>query len=118
MVGEPPTAEEAIATLVNIASLDRIEEGQKSLQRIIAESMGREIDEIYQNSDRGHLADVQTLYDITEATRAAVRAMVEEQMNDDGRVSATSILSAFNFGGKKGGMDKGIAPARLYQRCR
>ena len=101
VVGEPPTAEEAIATLVNIASLDRVEEGQKSIQRIIAESMGRDIDEIYRNSDVGNLEDVQTLFDITEATRAAVRVMVEEQINEDGRVSAGSLLSAFNFGGGK-----------------
>ncbi|MEL7524103.1 MAG: cobaltochelatase subunit CobN, partial [Cyanobacteria bacterium J06553_1] len=101
VVGEPPTAEEAIATLVNIASLDRVEEGQKSIQRIIAESMGRDIDEIYRNSDIGNLEDVQNLFDITEAVRAAVRAMVEEQINEDGRVSAKSLLSAFNFGGGK-----------------
>ena len=40
-VGVPPTAEEAIATLVNIASLDRNEDGIKSLPRILAESRPR-----------------------------------------------------------------------------
>ncbi len=101
VVGEPPTAEEAVATLVNIASLDRPEEEKKSLQRIVAESIGRDIDQIYASSDRGNLEDVQTLYDINSAVRAAVAAMVQEQINDDGRVSAGSMLSMFNFGGGK-----------------
>jgi magnesium chelatase subunit H len=35
-VGVPPTAEESIATLVNIASIDRPEDGIESLPRIIA----------------------------------------------------------------------------------
>ncbi len=101
VVGEPPTAAEAVATLVNIASLDRPEEEKKSLQRIVAESIGRDIDQIYASSDRGNLEDVQTLYDINSAVRAAVAAMVQEQINDDGRVSAGSMLSMFNFGGGK-----------------
>jgi magnesium chelatase subunit H len=101
VVGEPPSAEEAIATLVNIASLDRPEEEQKSLQRIVAESIGRDIDQIYLSSDRGNLEDVQTLYDINNAVREAVAAMVRSQVNDSGRVSAGSLLAKFNFGGSK-----------------
>ncbi|MEL7069421.1 MAG: magnesium chelatase subunit H [Cyanobacteria bacterium J06581_3] len=108
VVGEPPTAEEAIATLVNIAGLDRAEEEQKSLQRIIAESIGRDIDQIYKSSDRGDLEDVQLLYDINAAVRAAVTAMVEAQLNDDGRVSMKSMLSVFNFGGAKDPWTKAI----------
>ncbi|WP_168175272.1 hypothetical protein, partial [Synechococcus sp. 65AY6Li] len=57
VIGAPPTAEEAIATLVSIASIDRPEEGILGLPRIIAQSLGRDIDEIYRNRDRGHLAD-------------------------------------------------------------
>lgn len=60
-VGVPPTAQEAVATLVNIASLDRPEDGIKSLPRIAAESMGRKIGEIYTNADKGVLEDVQLL---------------------------------------------------------
>ncbi|MEO1623008.1 MAG: magnesium chelatase subunit H, partial [Cyanobacteria bacterium J06632_3] len=108
VVGEPPTAEEAIATLVNIAGLDRVEEEQKSLQRIIAESIDRDIDQIYANSDRGNLEDVQLLYDINSAVRAAVTAMVEAQINDDGRVSLKSMFSALNFGGGKDPWTKAI----------
>ena len=108
VVGEPPTAEEAIATLVNISALDRPEEEQKSLQRIIAESIERDIDQIYQSSDRGNLEDVQLLYDINSAVRAAVTAMVEAQVNDDGRVSMKSMFSSFGFGGTKDPWTKAI----------
>ncbi|HEY9738564.1 MAG TPA: magnesium chelatase subunit H, partial [Trichocoleus sp.] len=101
VIGMPPTAEEAIATLVNIAGLDREEDGIKSLQRIIAESLGRDIDEIYANSDRGVLTDVQLLYDITQACRAAVSALVHEQIDAEGRVSMVSRLNFFNIGRKE-----------------
>lgn len=101
VIGKPPTAEEAVATLVNIAGLDREEEGFKSLQRIIAESIDRDITEIYNNSDLGVLDDVQLLYEINEATRAAVGAIVDEQLDDEGRVSLSTMLNLFNFGKRK-----------------
>ncbi len=100
VIGKPPTAEEAIATLVNIASIDRPEEEISSLLRIIASSLGRDIDDIYRNSDRGVLEDVQLLYDITQATRAAVTALVKEQTDADGRVSRVAKLNFFNMGKK------------------
>lgn len=101
VIGKPPTAEEAIATLVNIASLDREEEGIWSLPTIIARSLGRTMEEIYRNSDKGILADVQLQQDIIEATRAAVRALVETQINAEGRVSLVSKLNFFNMGKKE-----------------
>lgn len=101
VVGKPPTAEEAIATLVNIASLDREEEGIKGLPSIIAEAIGRDLQQIYQNNDRGILADVQLLQDITLAVRAAVSALVTEQVNAEGRVSFVSKLNFFNMGKKQ-----------------
>ncbi|MGP1375558.1 MAG: magnesium chelatase subunit H [Almyronema sp.] len=101
VIGKPPSAEEAIATLVNIAGLDREEEGIKSLQRIIAESLNRDIDEIYSNSDRGVLADVQRLYDINNGVRAAVAALVHEQIDAEGRVSMVSRLNFLNIGRKE-----------------
>ncbi len=97
VIGKPPTSEEAIATLVNIASLEREEEGIRSLPQIIAESIDRDIQEIYQNNDRGVLEDVQLLQDITEATRKAVAALVKEQTDADGRVSKVSGLNFFNM---------------------
>ncbi|KAA8495996.1 Magnesium-chelatase subunit ChlH, chloroplastic [Porphyridium purpureum] len=96
-IGEPPSAPEAVATLVNIAGLDRPEEGEKgikSLPRIIAESVGRNIDDIYGNSDRGVLDDVQLLQDITMASRAAVKACVDASTNQQGRIAA---VAAFDF---------------------
>lgn len=102
VIGKPPSAEEAIATLVNIAGLDREEEGILSLQRIIANSVGRDIEEVYQNSDRGVLDDVQLLNDINQTVRAAVAAMVHAQVDEEGRVSKMSMLgNIFNLGNKK-----------------
>ncbi|MEQ8756578.1 MAG: magnesium chelatase subunit H [Coleofasciculus sp. G1-WW12-02] len=97
VIGKPPTAEEAIATLVNIASLDRPEEEIQSLPGIIANSINRDIDEIYQNNDRGVLADVQLLQDITQATRKAVAALVQAQTDAEGRVSKVTSLNFFNM---------------------
>ncbi|MDF5735393.1 MULTISPECIES: magnesium chelatase subunit H [unclassified Nostoc] len=101
VIGKPPSAEEAIATLVNIASLDRQEEGLQGLPGIIANSIGRNIDDIYQSNDRGILEDVQLLQDITLATRAAVSALVQEQIDAEGRVSLVSRLNFFNMGKKE-----------------
>ncbi|MFZ4639497.1 MAG: magnesium chelatase subunit H [Nodosilinea sp.] len=98
VVGKPPSAEEAIATLVNIASLDREEDGIKGLPRLLAESIGRDLEQIYTNSDRGHLADVQQLYDLNQAVRAAVTALVQEQIDAEGRVSRVSRLNFLNIG--------------------
>jgi magnesium chelatase subunit H len=100
VIGKPPTAEEAIATLVNISNLDREEEGIISLPRIIANSINRDIEEIYANNDRGVLADVQLFQDITQATRAAVSALVKAQIDADGRVSMVSKLNFLNIGKK------------------
>ncbi len=101
IIGKPPTAEEAIATLVNIASLDRQEEEIQGLPGIIANSLGRKIDDIYKNNDAGILVDVQLLQDITLATRAAVTALVQEQIDAEGRVSLVSKLNFFNMGKKE-----------------
>lgn len=95
-VGKPPTAEEAIATLVSIASLDRVndkgETTTKSLPRVIAESINRDIDEIYSNSDNGVLEDVDLLQKITEGSRAAIRALVMNSVNSEGRIEAVVAL--------------------------
>ncbi len=100
VIGDAPTAEEAVATLVNIASIDRPEDDVLGLPRIIANSVGRNLDDIYKNSDRGILDDVQLLYDITQATRKAVSALVQAQTDAEGRVSLVSKLNFFNMGKK------------------
>ena len=77
-VGVPPTAEEAIATLVNIVSIDRPEDEIKSLPRIIAESEGKNIDALYKSEA---LEDVTLRTKITEGVRAAVRASVDRSLD-------------------------------------
>ena len=91
-IGVPPSAEEAIATLVNIAGIDRPEDGIKALPRLLADSIGRNIEDIYRNSNNGNLKDVDQLQKITEATRAAVRAMVMQSTDADGRVTEVNPL--------------------------
>jgi magnesium chelatase subunit H len=98
VIGAPPTAEEAIATLVSIASIDRPEEGILGLPRILAQSLGRDIDEIYRNRDRGHLADTELLDRINKACQKAVAALVQEQTDAQGRVARVAKLNFFNMG--------------------
>ena len=101
VVGKPPSAEEAIATLVNIASLDREEEEIVGLPRIIAQSIDRDLNEIYRRNDQGILEDVELLQEITLATRAAVTALVQTQVDAEGRVSQVAKLNFFNMGKKE-----------------
>lgn len=100
-IGKPPTAQEAIATLVSIASIDRVNDkgeiSAKSLPKVIAESISRDIDEIYSNSDRGVLEDVDLLQKITDGSRAAVRALVQNSVNAEGRISTVSALNLGAF---------------------
>jgi magnesium chelatase subunit H len=95
-VGVPPTAEEAIATLVNIAQLDRPEDKIESLPRVIAASVGREINEVYRGNNIGILQDVELNNKIVEASRAAVRALVEQSTGADGRIK--EVASVFDLG--------------------
>lgn len=100
-IGVPPTAEEAIATLVNIAGIDRPEDEIKALPRLIAESIGRNIEDIYRASNGGVLTEVALLQKITEATRTAVRAMVMRSTDKNGRVTQVNAfvktgMSIFN----------------------
>ncbi|NES80465.1 MAG: magnesium chelatase subunit H [Moorea sp. SIO2B7] len=106
VIGKPPSAEEAVATLVNIASLDREEEEIVSLPRIIANSIGRDIDEIYTNNDKGILEDVELLQQVTQATRDAVAALVQAQVDAEGRVSMISKLNFLNLGKKAPWVEK------------
>merc|ERR1711957_282038 len=104
-VGVPPSAEEAIATLVNIAQLDRPEDGIESLPSVIAASVGRSINEIYRGNNQGILSEVELNDKITEAARAATRALVNQSTDSNGRVK--EVKSAFDevgnfFGGLMG----------------
>merc|ERR1712127_1066224 len=102
-VGVPPTAEEAIATLVNIAQLDRPEDKIEGLPRVIAASIGRDINEIYRGNNQGVLEDVDLNTQITEASRAAVSALVNQSTDANGRVK--EVKSVFDdFGANLGQM--------------
>ncbi len=72
---------------MNIAALEREEEGFRSLPALLAESLGRTIAEVYKGNDEGVLADVELNRRITETSRAAVGAMVRSVTGSDGRVT-------------------------------
>eukprot|EP00249_Psilotum_nudum_P012647 c23899_g1_i1 orf=246-4517(+) len=86
VIGEPPTAMEAVATLVNIAALDRSDDGTYGFPSILAESVCRNIEDIYENNNKGILEDVQLLREINDTCRAAITAFVEETTNSRGQV--------------------------------
>tara|TARA_Y100001968_G_scaffold315073_1_gene341268 strand:- start:9652 stop:13599 length:3948 start_codon:yes stop_codon:yes gene_type:complete len=86
-IGKPPTADEAIATLVNIASLEREDQGLKSLPSLLASSNGRKIEDIYKGNNKGILEDVELNKTITETSRKAVSSLVKSLTGSDGRVS-------------------------------
>jgi len=91
-VGIPPTAEEAVATLVNIGELDRPEDDIEGIPRVIAASIGKDIKDIYRENDMGKLEAVDLNTKITEAARAAVKALVMQSTGSDGRVKEVKNL--------------------------
>merc|ERR1719213_1572602 len=101
-VGMPPTAEEAIATLVSIAELDRPEDEILGLPRILANAEVRKLEEIYRNANEGVLQDVEVLQKITQGTRAAVRALVQESTDSQGRVKEVQNVMEKALGGMFG----------------
>ena len=75
IIGEAPTGEEAIATLVNIGELDRPDQQPTpilGLPGILARAIGRNIEDIYKGNNKGLLAEVDLLQRITETCRAMV----------------------------------------------
>ncbi len=98
VIGDAPKIQDVADVLSSIASFDRPEDNLKSLPRLLAESIGRDIDEIYKNSDRGLFDDVQLLADLKAATHKAVSALVQAQADADGRVSRLAVLDFFKLG--------------------
>eukprot|EP00930_Biecheleria_cincta_P083275 TRINITY_DN72881_c0_g1_i1.p1 TRINITY_DN72881_c0_g1~~TRINITY_DN72881_c0_g1_i1.p1 ORF type:complete len:1488 (-),score=365.15 TRINITY_DN72881_c0_g1_i1:600-5000(-) len=102
-VGVPPTAEESVATLVNIAQLDRPDMGIKGLPRLLAASKGKDIEDVYKGNNNGRLEDVELIQQVTAAARAAVATLVKESTNSEGRVVEVNTflqdLSSFIWGG-------------------
>ncbi len=101
VVGCPPTAEEAVATLVNIAELDRPDNNPpiKGLPGLLARAIGRDIESIYSGNNKGVLADVDTLQRITEASRACVREFVKDRTGLNGRIGTNWITQLIKFTG-------------------
>jgi magnesium chelatase subunit H len=102
VVGCPPTAEEAVATLVNIAELDRPDQTPmpiKGLPGILARSIGRDIESIYSGNNKGVLADVDQLQRITEACRSCVREFVKDRTGFNGRIGNNLITQLIKFTG-------------------
>ncbi|GBF93905.1 magnesium chelatase subunit H [Raphidocelis subcapitata] len=102
IVGVPPTAEEAVATLVNIAELDRPDQKPEpilGLPGILARSIGRDIESIYAGSNKGVLADVDLLQRITAATRVCVREFVKDRTGLDGRIGTNFLTTLVKFTG-------------------
>jgi magnesium chelatase subunit H len=100
VVGCPPSAEEAVATLVNIAGIDREDEEILALPQLLARSVGDDIERIYRSNDTGNLKDVQLLQDITEASRLMVNTFVNNAADPSGRLAANALGALGNmFGG-------------------
>ena len=93
VVGEPPSAEEAIATLVNIGSIDRPESDLLGMPCLLARAAGRDIESVYRNSDKGVLDDVQLLQDITEASRLCVKEFVSRVTDRNGRLAVNALAA-------------------------
>jgi len=85
-IGEAPTAEEAVATLVNIASLEREQEGIRSLPGLLAESINLTIDQIYDGNNKGELKFVELNEKIIKTARESIFAMVNSLKIINGRV--------------------------------
>nr|CAC69537.1 Magnesium chelatase H-subunit [Chlamydomonas reinhardtii]CAC69552.1 Magnesium chelatase H subunit [Chlamydomonas reinhardtii] len=101
VVGCPPTAEEAVATLVNIAELDRPDNNPpiKGMPGILARAIGRDIESIYSGNNKGVLADVDQLQRITEASRTCVREFVKDRTGLNGRIGTNWITNLLKFTG-------------------
>ena len=102
VIGCPPTAEEAVATLVNIASIDRADAGVEGLPAIFAETIGRKMEDIYRNNDQGVLEDVALLEEITQTTRNSIQEFVKNYTDPTGRIGS----QAFNAVASLVGMNK------------
>jgi magnesium chelatase subunit H len=101
VIGCPPSAEEAISTLVNIAELDRPDQQPNpvyGLPGILARAIGRNIEDVYTGSNTGNLSEVESLKEITECSRDCVRAFVIDKAGLDNRksFSTTNLIKKFN----------------------
>eukprot|EP00199_Chlamydomonas_sp_CCMP681_P000031 CAMPEP_0119108716 /NCGR_PEP_ID=MMETSP1180-20130426/15618_1 /TAXON_ID=3052 ORGANISM="Chlamydomonas cf sp, Strain CCMP681" /NCGR_SAMPLE_ID=MMETSP1180 /ASSEMBLY_ACC=CAM_ASM_000741 /LENGTH=1404 /DNA_ID=CAMNT_0007094367 /DNA_START=16 /DNA_END=4230 /DNA_ORIENTATION=+ len=102
IIGVMPSAEEAVATLVNIAEIDRPDQQPtaiKGLPGIMARSIGRDMEQIYRDANRGVLADVELLQSITEACRDCVGEFVKDRTGLDGRIGQSLLTTLSKWTG-------------------
>lgn len=98
VVGTPPTATEAIDTLVGVASFDRPERETDGLDRMLAVSRSWDIEALQREAETGSIEALDKLRQIKTAAKASVRALVDTQTDANGRVSRVSLLNFFNMG--------------------
>ncbi len=102
IVGCAPTAEEAVATLVNIAELDRPDQKPEpivGLPSILAKAVGRNIEDIYSGNNKGILEDVDLLQRITLASRECVGEFVKDRTGIDGRIGTNYLANIMKMFG-------------------
>ena len=75
-----------MATLVNIAAIDRAEEEIYGRPGLLAQFVGCKIEDVYWSSDWGVLAHVTLLNDITQTCREVVGAFILKTTNKQGQV--------------------------------
>ncbi|XP_070020219.1 magnesium-chelatase subunit ChlH, chloroplastic-like [Nicotiana sylvestris] len=68
------------------------EEGISFLPSILAETVGRNIEDIYRGNDQGILRDVEPLHQITVVSHGAISASVERTTSNNVPNKLTSIL--------------------------
>merc|ERR1719384_2217450 len=66
----------------------------ESLPRVIAASVGRDINEVYRGNNAGVLDDVELNTKVVEASRAAIRALVDQSTDSEGRIK--EVKSVFD----------------------
>lgn len=101
VIGVMPTADEAVATLVSIGEIDRPDNNPpiKGLPGLLASSIGREIEQIYSNNNKGVLADVELLQQITMTSRALVAEFVKDRTGLDGRIGKNWLMELSKWAG-------------------
>jgi magnesium chelatase subunit H len=102
IVGVPPTAMEAIATLVNIAEIDRPEQTPvplKGIPTLLASAVGRDIEDVYNGNNKGLLEDVALVERITQMSRQCVTEFVNDRTGADGRIGSNPIASMMKYTG-------------------
>lgn len=94
VVGSPPTAIEAIATLVNIAEIDRPENKPptKGLPGILARSINRNMEEIYLNNNR--VCSCAASSTASSSSCPEYTSESKEQHQDVGVMTAVPVLIA------------------------